>query len=252
MVGRLHGSNLPFGDADDIAAARWPDAIVERAYEAARFAESERQRLPSPVGENGRDMDESAYVASLRPSRMRQVQTGAPFWAQVDIIDVESGDGEAVRTGVERFGIRTRRTHVGQARHLVAALAEETGADIRLLLCHGDDGAIVLPELAEEIERYQPFHRRVTPEDLRSFARFDGQVVIATGCETGHPSLAQAVLDCGAEAYVAPTGAPFGYASYFAPISIFYDLTEQRSMDDAVANLHQRDTELRMWQIYRR
>ncbi|MFT4233107.1 MAG: hypothetical protein QM606_10090 [Leucobacter sp.] len=110
----------------------------------------------------------------------------------------------------------------------------------------------MLPELASEIERYQPFHGRVAADDLRSFARFDGRVVISTGCETRHPALAQAILDCGATAYIAPAGAPFGYASYFAPISLFYDLTEQRDLEQAVTQLHQHDAELRMWQLYRR
>ncbi len=196
-------------------------------------------------------MDENDHLASLRPSRIREVQAGAPSWAQVDIVDIESGDGDAVRTGLERFGIRTRRTHVGQARHLLAALTEHSDAEYLLMLCHGDEGAIVLPELAEEVEQYQPFHGRITPDDLRGFARLDGRVVIATGCETGHSDLAQAFLDAGAAAYIAPTGAPFGYASYFAPISLFYDLAERRSLDDAVTHLQEHDTELSMWQIYR-
>lgn len=201
--------------------------------------------------DNRGEMDERDYLASLRPSRIREVQAGAPSWAQVDIIDIESGDGEAVRTGLERFGLRTRRTHVGQARHLVAALTEDSAAEFLLLLCHGEDGAIVLPELAPEVERYQPFHGRITPDDLRGFARLRGRVVIATGYETGYPTLARAILDCGATAYIAPTGAPFGYASYFAPISLLYDLTEQRDLGHAVAHLQQRDAELSMWQLYR-
>lgn len=38
-------TRLPFVNADLIAAQRWPDAQVEHAYEAARTAEDERQRL---------------------------------------------------------------------------------------------------------------------------------------------------------------------------------------------------------------
>jgi len=196
-------------------------------------------------------MEEHDHLASLRPSWIREVQAGALSWAHVDIIDIESGQGEAVRAGLETFGIRTRRTTVGQSRHLIAALTEKTDADFILMLCHGDQGDIMLAELAEEVERYQPFHGRITPDELRSFARLDGQVVIATGCDTGHPALARAVLDCGASAYLAPTGAPFGYASYFAPIFLFYELAEQRSLDDAITRLRQHDAELTMWQLYR-
>ncbi|MEE6272758.1 hypothetical protein [Georgenia wangjunii] len=46
-------------------------------------------------------MDEHDHIASLRPSRIREVQAGALSWAQVDIIDIESGEGEAVRAGLE-------------------------------------------------------------------------------------------------------------------------------------------------------
>lgn len=197
-------------------------------------------------------MDEHEHLASLRPSRIRAVQAGAPFWTQVDLVDIDGTECDALRSGLEQFGIRTRRTPVGQARHLVAALTEPTDAEFVILLCHGEDGSIRLHTLAPEFDRHQPFHDRVTPDDLRSFARFDGRTVIATGCDTGHPELAQAILDCGASAYVAPTGGPFGYAAYFATISLFYDLTQERTLDEAVARLNQHDSELSMWRLYRR
>ncbi len=38
-------TNLPFVNADLIAAERWPDAQVEHAYDAARAAAEQRQRL---------------------------------------------------------------------------------------------------------------------------------------------------------------------------------------------------------------
>jgi len=74
--------------------------------------------------------------------------------------------------------------------------------------------------------------------------------VIATGCDTGYPALAQAVLDCGASAYVGACGAPFGYASLFAPIYLFYELTEQRTLSEAIDRLRRHDNELEMWRLY--
>lgn len=195
-------------------------------------------------------MDEADFLSTLRPSRIRDVQAGAPGWADVEVIDIESRDGGAVSAALERFGLRVRRTHVGQARHLVRALSEPS-AEFVVLLCHGDEGSILLPELADEVQRYQPFAGHVTPERLRSFARFDGQVVVATGCDTGAAALAEAVLACGASAYVAPDGAPFGYASFFAPVAVFYELTEGRSLDEAVERLGARDAESAMWRVFR-
>jgi hypothetical protein len=195
--------------------------------------------------------DEAEWLTTLRPSRIREVQAGALGWTQVHLVDVESGSGSVLRDMLEAFGIRVHRSLVGQARHLVAALDDAVGAPYVVLACHGDEGSIVLPELAPEVERWQPYHRRLAPEDLRAVARFDGSVVIATGCETGDPALVRAVLDCGASAYVAPTGAPFGYASVFAPALLFYELTEGRTLEQAVARLRAHDDELDMWQLSR-
>jgi hypothetical protein len=113
---------------------------------------------------------EEQWLSTLRPSRVRMVQAGAPAWAEAELIDVDSGQA-SLGSALEAFGLRVRRTAVGQARHLVAALSEPPAADFVVLQCHGDEGAIVLPGLAEEVERYQPFHGRISAADLRGFAR---------------------------------------------------------------------------------
>ena len=46
-------------------------------------------------------------------------------------------------------------------------------------------------------------------------------------------------------------GAPFGYASVFAPAMLFYELTEGRSIDAAVQRLRAHDDELATWQLVR-
>ena len=55
----------------------------------------------------------------------------------------------------------------------------------------------------------------------------------------------------GATAYIAPAGAPFGYASAFAPLMLFYELTEGCSLEEAVQRLRDHDHELSMWQLFR-
>jgi hypothetical protein len=59
------------------------------------------------------------------------------------------------------------------------------------------------------------------------------------------------VLDCGATAYIAPDGAPFAYASFVAPLLLFYELTELRDLGEAVRRLRAHDDELAMWRLYR-
>ncbi len=192
---------------------------------------------------------ESRWLASLRPSKLREVQGGALSWTQVRLIDA-TGLGAAQRPVLEQLGIQVELCRVGQARHLVAALTAPAVPYV-VLECAGDEGAIVLDELAEEVQRYQPFGPQVGPDDIRRVAELHGATVIATGAELGGVEMADAFLDAGAEAYVAPTGAPFGYAGTFAVALLFYELAEGRSLEAAVAKLRAHDDELAMWELTR-
>jgi hypothetical protein len=192
---------------------------------------------------------ESSWLATLRPSRIHEVQGGSLAWTRVRLIDA-NGLGEALRPMLECYGIQVELCKVGQARHLAAALsAPET--PFVVLETSGDEGDIVLDELADEVQRFQPFGPRVTPDDVRRVADLRGATVVATGGDMGSEAMADAFLDAGAEAYVAPAGAPFGYASVFAPAMLFYELTEGRSIDAAVQRLRAHDDELARWQLVR-
>jgi hypothetical protein len=193
--------------------------------------------------------EERAYLAAQRPSRIRDVQAGAVGWAGVRLIDIDDGHGVALRLGLEAFGLHVEYVRVGQARHLIGAL-NEPPQDYVLLACHGDEGQLLVPELAAELERFQPTHGPWGPDEVRRHARLAGATVIATGCDTGTSELAQAFLDAGATAYVAPAGAPFGYASLFAPLLLFYELTEGRTLTQAVEHLRGHDAELAIWRLY--
>ena len=77
-----------------------------------------------------------------------------------------------------------------------------------------------------------------------------GQVVIATGCDTGTEALAAAFLAAGAKSYIAPTHSPMGYASVFAAAYLFYELTEERGLTEAIAKLQSHDDELAQWRLW--
>lgn len=137
-----------------------------------------------------------------------------------------------------------------RARHLAAALGGGVNGEYVVLCCHGDDDRILIPELAEEMERFQPFHGSVGPDEIRNITALTASVVVITGCGTGTDTLAAAFLDSGASAYLAPVGAPFGYASIFAPLFVFYELTEGRTLHQAVDRLSRHDPELAMWRLW--
>ncbi|MYY87163.1 MULTISPECIES: hypothetical protein [unclassified Streptomyces] len=191
---------------------------------------------------------EARWLATQRPSRIREVQAGRPAWTRVDLLGVEEGGARALRDALEVFGVQVTYVRVGQPRHLIAAL-DDPDAPYVIIACHGDEGRILLPELAPELARFQPFDGEMGPAEVRTHVRLSGSVVILTGCDAGDPELVDAFLDAGASACVAPRGAPFGYASVFAPLFLFYELTELRTLEQAVARLRAHDDELSMWHI---
>ncbi|MFD6435032.1 hypothetical protein [Streptomyces venezuelae] len=201
---------------------------------------------------------EARWLGTQRPSRIREVQAGRLAWTRVDLLDVEEGGARALRDALEVFGVHVTYVPVGQPRHLVAALGGDSGtsadgahpvAPYVIIACHGDEGRIHIPELAPEMARFQPFNEEMGPDEVRAHVRLPGSVVILTGCDTGDPELVDAFLEAGASACVAPRGAPFGYASVFAPLFLFYELTELRTLEEAVDHLRAHDDELSMWHI---
>ena len=197
--------------------------------------------------------EEAEWLATLRHSRVREVQAGRLAWTEVDLIDIGGGSTHALREGLEVFGVQVNHLRIGQPRHLVAALdGSRPIAPYVVVSCHGDEGRILMEEVAEELARFQPFNGDVGPDRVREHFRLPGSVTFVTGCDTGDPALADAFLDAGAGIYIAPRGAPFGYASVFAPLFFFYELTEQRTPMQAVERLRAHDGELAMWQLYQR
>lgn len=196
--------------------------------------------------------EEVAWLAALRPSRIRAVQAGAAAWTTVDLVDCGSGrESNAIRAVLESLGVRVNFFGVGQARHLASVLdGTEGGSPWIVLCCHGDEGGIVLPGLAPQVERFQPWHGKVGAHELTNRVRLPGRHVICTGCDTGTAELAEAFFGGGCAAYLAPTGAPFGYAGVIAVTLVFYELTHDRGLDEAVSKLAAIDDELAMWRLF--
>ena len=181
-------------------------------------------------------------------SRGDAIAAGAMEWARVRLIVIDD-EAEPLRLALEQFDLRVDLYQIGQARHLVTALSDLAGADYVVINCHGDHDGIVLPELAAAVEAQQPFHHRLTAEDLTRYAYFDGALVISTGCTTGTDALGRAVLAAGASGYLAPTDYPDGSAAFFAVTFLFYELAQGRDIHRALAALHGLDDDLTMWRL---
>ncbi|MCM6773202.1 hypothetical protein NDR87_06935 [Nocardia sp. CDC159] len=186
-------------------------------------------------------------------SRIEDVVGGQLAWTEVDLLNIEDGSALSVRGVLEEFGVRVNYFPIGQPRHVLAALGgARPVAPYVIICCHGEDGRILLPELADSIAAEQPFTDRMGPKRVRRHLRVPGSAVISTGCDTGKPALAQAFLDSGAAAYFAPTGAPGGHTALLAVLLLFYELTAGRPLRDAAHRVRGYNDELAMWKLWER
>jgi hypothetical protein len=188
---------------------------------------------------------------TVKSSMIHTVAEGASSWTSVDLVDVD-GWGATIRSSLEGFGIKVNRFPVGRGQHIVNVLSgQEATAPYVILSLHGERGKLLLPTLAAEVAATERFNDTLTPEDLHTFVNLPGRVVISLGCETGTMNLAHAFLDHGCIAYIGPKREPYGHASLFVPVFLFYELTEGRSLEEAVERLRRHDQELAMWRLFR-
>ena len=204
---------------------------------------------PAPPGPDA----DFSYLDALRPSRIRELARGRSAWTSVDVLAGDASEAHAIRAVLELMGIHVQVFPLGLAQHAVNVLSGSVGTGEYLLLaCHGDEGAIVLPELAPEVAATQRWHTRLPADAVREIVHLPDRTVIGLGCDMGHPALADAFLGGGCRAYIGPESGPFRYASALFPALLFYELTELRSLADAVQRIRGWDAEMAMWRLYER
>lgn len=142
----------------------------------------------------------------------------------LDIVAIDDSlEALAIRAAVEWWGMVTRTYFIGKSEDLVELFnGKETRAPHLLLMCHGTEKGIVLPELGTEIAKNQPYNYCLTPANLAEFLSLQGQTVISTGCKTGTKAFADAFLNAGAHSFIAPSDFPEGDASLFFLLNFYY------------------------------
>ena len=145
--------------------------------------------------------------------------------ATVDIVEVNDPvEALALRSALEWWGIQVTLHVVGQAQDLVDILGgQATLSSNVILMCHGDEQGLTLPQLGEEIEAKQPYHGILTPDNFKEFLVLPDCVAVNTGCAQGRPEVAVAFLGAGCRAYLAPDGYPSGDASLFFTLHFYYE-----------------------------
>jgi len=126
-------------------------------------------------------------------------QEDFPLVAQepISIVLVSYTDLEAMtlRSVLECFNYRVEIHRVGSRPQFIEILRGNVPTFRYVVLsCHGDENGLVIP-----------YQSPVSATELAQVTHLPGHIVVSLGCMTGTEALAQAFLDSGCEAYVAPT-----------------------------------------------
>ena len=143
----------------------------------------------------------------------------------VAIINIESGNEEALRQMLEYFGYTVVMYEVGRPQHFIDLLAGKllTKFDFIVISCHGEDGEIIMPELGEDI--YYPDEPRGNFgfNEINKYLTWKDTCIISIGCTTGDENLAKAFAKNN-NTYIAPTDYIEGDSTLMFAVLFFYYL----------------------------
>ncbi len=144
----------------------------------------------------------------------------------LDLIVIDDNlEALAVRACLERWGVKVNLHLIGKGSDLVQLFSQPERLSPHILItCHGTSKGIVLPELAPQIAKKEPFSSVLRPSDLKGALRLNGQIVVITGCTTGTQNFAKVFLNDGARAYIAPKGYPEADSSLLFIVNFYYFL----------------------------
>lgn len=174
---------------------------------------------------------------------------------KIDLIVLgNSLEAIAMRGMLESFGFEVRSHFIGNAKKLVSLLnTKENLYEILILSCHGNERGMLLPELAEELEKTMPYHKTLTATDCSEFLKLQNQVVINTGCCLGNEKFANSFIQQGAKAYIGPETYVEGNAALFFAISfLYFHLCNHLSLQEAFTKAKALDSETSLFSLHQR
>ncbi|RMG27265.1 MAG: delta-aminolevulinic acid dehydratase [Bacteroidetes bacterium] len=164
---------------------------------------------------------------------------------------------EALRHTLEYMGINCVLAFIGRPldiQHILAGKHPLFALADHLLLCvHGENGHIVLPELAPSRYKQDEIRGMLSPPALRQFAYLPRKWIINTGCGLGTAEWAQAFLQAGARLYIGASEEVEGNSSLMFVCRFYYELIQNRcSPEEAFERGSQMDTETRLFRYFTR
>lgn len=153
---------------------------------------------------------------------------------RLHILEIDSAlEAQAIRAIAECLGISVSVTWVANSKQVVDFLSQTPPHELIFICGHGDEHGLLLPSLADEVKSQFPFNDVLTPADLSSFLRLNGNVVVSTGCASGTEKMASTFLNNGAQCFIAPADYPDGNEALLFSLHFLFALLKARNPRDA-------------------
>lgn len=167
-----------------------------------------------------------------------------------------SGEGTtaedfAMRGVLECFGYLVTLYPIGRPQDYFDVLGEKISLDYDYLIigCHGDNGKIIVPVLAEDVYFPDECRSNLGYAELWGKVSIHDKTVICTGCSTGKGELYKA-FTARNNTFIAPIDDIEGTSDLLFVIELFYHLSNHKSLKESCALASKTDKETALYKMY--
>ena len=141
---------------------------------------------------------------------------------------------EAIRQILERFNYFVGVKYVGRPDDFIEVLLNELpfDPDCIIISCHGDNGKIKMPVLADEVYEADEPRDDFSADLVNKYLKLKGKIIINLGCTTGYKEMLGTFSKD--NTYIAPYDYIDGNAAVFFVIHLFYEMCQNgRTLEEA-------------------
>ncbi len=144
----------------------------------------------------------------------------------IDLNDTGS-EAEALRQALEGFNYFVCVMHIGRPNDFIDILGRNIpiDPDFVIISCHGDDGKIHMPRLADFVYSANELRDDFSSAEVERYLKLSQKTIINLGCTTGEDNLAKAFSKN--NAYIAPCDYIEGTAALFFALRLFYEMASK-------------------------
>ena len=166
-------------------------------------------------------------------------------------VDGTGNEPEALRQMLEGFGFFVATKYVARPRDMIAVLEDQLPfhADFLIISCHGENGAILMPQLAEHIYESDEPRGNFTASEIDRYCKLSGKTILNLGCTTGQENIAG--IFAKNNQYIAPLDYVAGNSALYFAVRFFYEIAQNgHTVHDAWKQAAKTDKETELFAYY--